>query len=73
MDAKEVVQLVPDLPEGQRVLLTSMLWRWWSRRNKVNAGETEGVHIVTPKLGLTFQFRGAQTHAEQRQANNTLL
>ena len=39
MDAKEVVQSVPNLPEGQRVLLTSMLWRWWSRRNKVNAGE----------------------------------
>ena len=42
MDAKEVVQSVPDLPEGQRVLLTSMLWRWWSRRNKVNDGETGG-------------------------------
>ena len=36
--AKEVVQVL-DLPEDQRVLVTCMLWRWWNRRNKVNAGE----------------------------------
>ena len=43
MDAKEVVQTVPDLPEDQRVLVTCMLWRWWSSSNKVNVGEGVGV------------------------------
>ncbi|XP_073363561.1 uncharacterized protein [Aegilops tauschii subsp. strangulata] len=43
-DASAVVQEILRLPENKKLLAICLLWRWWTWRNKVNAGET-AVHL----------------------------
>jgi hypothetical protein len=41
-DAKAVVKMLLDLHEEKRIMIACLLWRWWTRRNKINAKDKIG-------------------------------
>jgi hypothetical protein len=41
-DAKEVVHQMLNMREGKAVLISCLLWRWWTYRNKINAKDKSG-------------------------------
>jgi hypothetical protein len=43
-DAKTVVQELLVADEDKSILIACLLWRWWTRRNKLNAKEKTGAH-----------------------------
>lgn len=61
------------LPENIKMLVVCLLWRWWTWRNKLNAGEkvcsldglsTEINHWAVDSLALCRQPRTSQTEAQ---------
>jgi hypothetical protein len=44
-DAKAVVQDILAMEEEKSTLIACFLWRWWTRRNKINAKERTGEPI----------------------------
>jgi hypothetical protein len=42
VNAKEVVQIVLSLKEEECSLICHFLWKWWTRRNRINAKENVG-------------------------------
>jgi len=46
--ARDMVERVLQMPEDKCNLILILLWRWWTARNKVNAGENpEPISVVT--------------------------
>jgi hypothetical protein len=41
-DAKAVVKMLLDLHEEKRIMIACLMWRWWTRRNKINANDKIG-------------------------------
>lgn len=41
-DASAVLLAILRLPEDKNILVVCLLWRWWTWRNKINAGENAG-------------------------------
>jgi hypothetical protein len=36
-NAKEVIQTILEQDEDRSTLISCLLWRWWCRRNRINA------------------------------------
>lgn len=41
-NAKEVMHVILRLPESRKLLVACLMWRWWTWRNKTNAGDKVG-------------------------------
>jgi hypothetical protein len=60
-DATEVVHQMLNMREGKAVLISCLLWRWWTYRNKINAKDKPGgqdnlVHQIRVCVGESEQF-----------------
>jgi hypothetical protein len=51
-DAKSVIHNILQMGEGKSCLIACLLWRWWTRRNKINAKDNVG-----DKTSLISQIR----------------